>query len=532
MRYLLLGLLALGSVAGAARAQEAGVDYKVEIEPGSVFSTLRDKTRLVTVRFQIRRAAEGDVVTGVPREEIRVEEDGQPVAALEVFQPKAQALSVVLAIDISGSMARGSKMDQAKQAALAFLQKLDDRATVGLILFDHQIRAAEPLTTDRAKLHQLIHEAKPTGGTAYLDATVRAVEMLKNTRGRRLVVVLTDGVDMNSRATLDEAIHASVTAELPVYTVGIGKPGENAAVTTVLVLDRSGSMFGKADEKDDLSKIDGLKRAATRFVELMRPTAKTALVPFSSDTDPIEDFSDDKPRLVKRIQELTPEGGTLLYDSTGRGVETLVASGAKGRRAVVVLTDGRDEAPGSRQSDDDVIARAKEAGVPLYMLGLGRADDINEPVMKKMATETRGKYYHAGNQQQLLEVFEELSIEIQDDGIDVESLRTLATKTGGKYAHVDDVSKLQIFYETLADELQTTYTVTFESRRASHDGTARGIDVKVVRGGKVVSTVGSVDDVARGVLVPQMSYGVYLGFLAGLVALAAAPAGLRRLRAR
>ncbi|MFO0927371.1 MAG: VWA domain-containing protein [Gemmataceae bacterium] len=353
--------------------------------------------------------------------------------------------------------------------------------------------------------------------------------MLRDSKGRRAVVLLTDGVDMNSKATLAAAIKAAVAGETPVYTVGIGEPGKNDPVTTVLVLDRSGSMEGRADSEDAGSKMDALKTAAKRFVELMRPTAATTLLPFSSEIDRPEPFTTDRAALKERIDALTPNGGTLLYDATLAGIETLVASGVKGRRAVIALTDGRDEAPGSRHTDDNVIERAKEAGIPLYMLGLGAQADINERVMQQMARQTGGEYYHAGSQQRLLEVFESLSIQLHDDGIDEESLAALAKKTGGRYTHVSQVAELREFYERLADELQSTYRVTFESGRASHDGTARGIDVTIVHGGQVVSTGGTADDVARGVIVPQMSYGVYLALLAVFGGLLLVPAGVRRL---
>ena len=86
----------------------------------------------------------------MPKEEILVEEDGEKVAGLQIFPPRAQKLTVVLAMDISGSMARGKKMEEAKQAALAFLQQLDDRADIGLILFDHLVRIAEAPVRDPA----------------------------------------------------------------------------------------------------------------------------------------------------------------------------------------------------------------------------------------------------------------------------------------------------------------------------------------------------------------------------------------------
>ena len=124
-------------------------------------------------------------------------------------------------------------------------------------------------------------------------------------------------------------------------------------------------------------------------MELMRPTAETTLLPFSSDIEKPQPFSTNK-RREEQIMQLEPEGGTLLYDATFYGVETLAAARRPGKKAVVVLTDGVDESPGSRRTDEDVIEAAKAAGVPLYMLGLGRAGEINEPVMKKMAGATGG----------------------------------------------------------------------------------------------------------------------------------------------
>ena len=94
--------------------------------------------------------------------------------------------------------------------------------------------------------------------------------------------------------------------------------------------------------------------------------------------------------------------------------------------------------------------------------------------MQRMARETGGEYYHAGSQQKLLELFENLSIQLHDDGIDETALRALADETGGRYTHVSQVSELQFIYEKLANELQSTYRVTFPSRRSSDDGTARG----------------------------------------------------------
>src|SRR5207302_8482742 len=100
------------------------------------------------------------------------------------------------------------------------------------------------------------------------------------------------------------------------------------------------------------------------------------------------------------------------------------ADGAKGKRAVVAMTDGVDNS--SRRRVDEVIERAKEGKIALYMLGFGRDRELDEKTMQAMASETGGKYYHAKNEKALMEIFENLSIQLHYDGIDETTLTQLA----------------------------------------------------------------------------------------------------------
>jgi VWFA-related protein len=553
MRILLVLALAalLVAVAPGAAQNPDNLRYKIEIDKdekgeNKVFASFRNRdgkpALYVTVQFKVLRVADGQVATDVDKDDIIVREDGHKVHELEIFSPRA-ALTTVLAMDISGSMENPSggsgikKIDEAKKAASIFLDNLSSKSETGLILFDHQMRVKEAPLRDsasyaahRRKIRQLIEDkAKPLGGTAYLDAAAASIEMLKGIDGRRAVVLMTDGVDMNSRMTVKEVIKFATVQQVPIYTLGIGELGKYKNVTTVLVLDHSGSMKEKADANDQRSKIEALRTAASRFVELMRRDAQTTLQPFSSEVDALDNFTDNKQLLIDRIKQLQPSGGTSLYDATYAGLETLAAAHRVGRNAVVVLTDGRDEAPGSRVSDRLVIDRARELGFPLYMLGLGQANEINETVMKRMAQETGGKYFHAGSEQRLFEIFEKLSIDLHDDGINEKELRELADKTGGKFFWARDASKLPQFFRDLASELQSTYTVTFASRRSRHDGTARGIDLSIERGGVRLSNVGSADYKVHGVVVPEMDYRIYLALLALLGVFLLAPMGVRQL---
>src|SRR5262249_14809761 len=152
----------------------------------------------------------------------------------------------------------------------------------------------------------------------------------------KVVLVMTDGVDLNSKKTLPEVIDLAVSQETRVYTVGVGEPGKNEPVSTVLVLDHSGSMTQPTSAAEGgavVPKIKALKDAASRFVDIMRPGAATTLLPFSTEPGKPNAFSADKAALKNDIGKLKADGDTALFDATYNGVMTLYASQRPGKRA-------------------------------------------------------------------------------------------------------------------------------------------------------------------------------------------------------
>lgn len=538
---LVMGTLSLLLLAVPAGARDrAGPKYEIDTDNKVVRGPFVEQGKLCyKVTFQVKVTGQ-DAPGEESRDVVVFRENGKEAYRLALRQAKAKDLTAVLAMDISGSMARNSKSGQSKMkeaqgAARLFLTRLHARANPGLILFDHKVQLAIPPVRDlsqlaghRARLLQEIDKAKPQGGTAYLDAAYDALRMLEKIAGNRAVVLMTDGIDLNSRHTAREVVTLANQLRIPVYVLGVGDPGWSEPVSTVLVLDHSKSMEAPtgADKK---TKIAALHEAASRFVALMRPGAKVTLLPFSSRVETPEDFTSNQTRLKQRIYQLLPEGGTSLYDATLAGIETVVAARNPGKKYVVALTDGVDEDPGSRCDPEEVIRRAKEAEVPLYMLGLGARNEINEKVMRQMAEQTGGKFFHAENQQKLYEVFETLSIDIHGDGIDEAALKKLANDTKGKYYRAADASELKLIYGELADKLQSQYETTFPSLNQRQDGTVSKIDMYVVdKEGKIVSNTVEADKSRFGLVVPEVDYLVYLGLLGILVGLLVLPAWLKQ----
>src|SRR5262249_14281645 len=146
----------------------------------------------------------------------------------------------------------------------------------------------------RDALRRRIAAAHAEGGTAYLDATAAAVEMLAGIEGRKAILLMTDGVDLNSKKTLQEVIDLAQAAEVPVYTLGVGEPGKRERVASVLVLAQSGSRRAPADNEDRTPKYVALQQAAARFVDIMRTGAQTTLLPFNDKIAPPKPFSNNK----------------------------------------------------------------------------------------------------------------------------------------------------------------------------------------------------------------------------------------------
>jgi Mg-chelatase subunit ChlD len=428
------------------------------------------------------------------------------------------------------------RMKQARDASAAFLKKLPARAECGLILFDHEVRKKLPAPPnfDRAPLLTMINSTEPRGGTAYLDAGAEAVAMLRAAaRGRdRAVVLMTDGIDLNSKIDIKDLINEAVRAKVKVYTIGIGEPGKFEKVNTVLALDHSGSMVPPADESDATPKIIALHEAATRFVESMSPVGRVSIVPFSSNVGKPLPFRDKTKldQLRTSIKSLEPRGETALFDATYEAICVLDADNSVGKRAVIAMTDGWDNS--SRRRVEEVIARAKDAGIALHLLAFGRPGEIDEFTMKLMAKETGGKFYHAKNKKVLIEIFEGLSIDLHDDGIDEDSLKRIAKETGGQYYPAKDVDDLKLAMEKVTKSIQQEPYVVYKSLNQRADGVLRNVTLKLVlRGaaGDEVQSEQSDSYLRRGLVVAEMNHVVYLVLLLVIGCLIALPGLLRRL---
>ncbi len=174
--------------------------------------------------------AGGRYVAGLAREDFTLFVDGRS-QEIETFDATQSALSLVLVLDVSTSMAL--KLRKTREAALQLLSALKPSDRAAVLTFASNVVGFTPLATDRTAARTAIEEARVSGETALYDATAVALRKLREASGRRAVVLFTDGEDNRSRMAVDQVIDLARASEASVFAVGQGVDEAKALVRTL-----------------------------------------------------------------------------------------------------------------------------------------------------------------------------------------------------------------------------------------------------------------------------------------------------------
>ena len=166
-------------------------------------------------------------------------------------------------------------------------------------------------------------------------------------------------------------------------TVTGAAAGQDASLglSVIIVIDVSGSMAGDA--------LTRAKQAATEFAAQLGPNDQAALVAFNQQVTPIVGMTSDRQALTAGIAGLQADGGTALYEAAQTSAY-LASAVQSPRRAVVLLTDGVNDAPGSLATADGSLTVARDAGVPIFTVGFGDAPDAG--FLQALSGATQGQY--------------------------------------------------------------------------------------------------------------------------------------------
>lgn len=208
-----------------------------------------------------------------------------------------------------------------------------------------------------------------------------------------------------------------------------------------LLVDTSGSM--------DMLMHD-TRRAAAKFLgQTVRTQDQAFLADFDLQPRLVHPVTQDLPSLLRSLGKLNADGATAMYDAVVFSL--LQFEDRPGRRALVVLTDGDDI--DSRYGPKHCADMARDAGVPVYVIGLGALDSLRRTYSKR-------------------------------------DLRNLTEGTGGRLYFVDTFEELAQAYAQINAELRSQYSLGFYADDdLTHDQKAK-VQVSVPKGMEARTVVG------------------------------------------
>jgi Ca-activated chloride channel homolog len=230
--------------------------------------TFSAKSELVVLHVLVKDS-HGAYVGGLPADAFRVSEDQQP-QPIKFFETEDAPITVGLLIDNSGSMQ--PVRDRVIAASVAFVDSSNPLDEVFALVFDDDVRAvldpAAPFTGDPRVLRRaLTNVFAPAGRTALFDAIDGGLRyVLKGSRERRALVVLSDGGDNASHTGFTGALISTQASNTVVYTVAlVGAVDSEADPRTLARFAETsgGAAFAPRD-------VAGVERAFQRIAQDIR----------------------------------------------------------------------------------------------------------------------------------------------------------------------------------------------------------------------------------------------------------------------
>jgi len=266
----------------------------------------------------------------------------------------------------------------------------------------------------------LLGSAWPAGAQGVVNLSIDDLQMDEFPKAKAMVTVRNEnGVPIVGLGADKFEIVEDGRATFPPSEV-TAQVNPDAVISVVMVVDISGSMKGKP--------IKEVVRAANALLDQLSPRDRAAIVAFADEVKELDPtkleegkevgFTTDKNAIRNVVNFLDAKIGwdTPLYDGIYKGVK-MVSTEPAGKRAVIVMTDGRDERDnakgvpvkdtGSLSAPDDPINEANRHNIPIFAVGLvGLGGKIDTKYLMRLAERTGGLYQQAPQPEELTPLFQ------------------------------------------------------------------------------------------------------------------------------
>jgi VWFA-related protein len=201
---------------GTTTSDKAG-EPTVLIDPENGEEILSVETNLITIPVSVFDR-NGLYIPNLRQSDFKIFEDGKE-QEIAYFGTTDKPFTVILLIDTSPST--DYKIDEIRQAAIAFVDQLKSVDKVMVIEFDANVHVLTEVTGDRSRIYKAIGKADFGYGTSLYDAVDFSLrKRLSNIEGRKAIVLFTDGVDTtSSKAGYDSTLGLAEEADALVFPI-------------------------------------------------------------------------------------------------------------------------------------------------------------------------------------------------------------------------------------------------------------------------------------------------------------------------
>jgi VWFA-related protein len=216
-----------GSGTGAAQAPPPAATTTAppqQQKPQDAGASIAVEVPVVTLDV-LATTKNGDLLTGLKKENFRVIDDGAP-QTITNFGATDAPITIVMLMEFSSRGYYDWFAYQAKYWADAFFPNLRQKDWVALVTFDMNTRTEVDFTQDKMEVRNALYHLYFPGFSEsnVFDAVLDTVERLKDVKGKKSILLLATGVDTFSKHTLDQTMKELRQSDTTIFCVGLDKP--------------------------------------------------------------------------------------------------------------------------------------------------------------------------------------------------------------------------------------------------------------------------------------------------------------------
>src|SRR5262245_14038503 len=210
LRYSLASMLLAAVTLSSAQNMEDR-DYKLNVD-----------VELVQLPVSVLDR-QGLPVRGLQQDHFTIYED-KVLQDISLFKQEDIPLSIGLVIDGSGSMQ--DKRDKLNTAAMTFVKESNPEDETAIVSFADEVFLEQEFTQNTRKLRDALGSIPTDGATALYDAVFLAAKHVqqKGTHEKKVLLVITDGADNQSKNTLKQVLKAVGESKVSLYAIGLLSP--------------------------------------------------------------------------------------------------------------------------------------------------------------------------------------------------------------------------------------------------------------------------------------------------------------------